>query len=252
MPETFPALVADLLRGDAARPLVTFYDETTGERAELSVATWANWVAKTSSLLVEELDLERGDTLLVDLPVHWLGPVFLGAGWNVGLEVHLGGRPDPAPAAVVCGPDGLSRYAADAADRPVLASALLPLGVRFPDPLPAGVHDFGVEVWSQPDSFLPWDPPAGDDPATPGVTQRELLAAPEGMDALTHRTGFAPGARLLSAANPATAEGLATFLGPLVSGGSTVWVAHPSADADRWRHLAEVERVTAGAQPIRS
>ena len=49
---------------------MTFYDDATGERVELSVATYANWVAKTSSLLVEELDLERGMRLLLDLPAH--------------------------------------------------------------------------------------------------------------------------------------------------------------------------------------
>ena len=50
---------ADLLRSalaaDPARPLVTFYDDATGERVELSVATFANWVAKTANLLQDEL-----------------------------------------------------------------------------------------------------------------------------------------------------------------------------------------------------
>ena len=43
-----------------ARPLVTFYDDATGERVELSVATYANWVAKTAGLAQDELDVERG------------------------------------------------------------------------------------------------------------------------------------------------------------------------------------------------
>ena len=58
---------------------MTFYDHASGERSELSVTTYANWVAKAASLLVEEHDLERGDALCLDLPAHWLGPVFLGA-----------------------------------------------------------------------------------------------------------------------------------------------------------------------------
>ena len=69
------------------RPLLTWYDDGTGERVELSVTTYANWVAKAASLLVDEHDLERGDVLLVDLPNHWLGPVFLGAAWTAGLAV---------------------------------------------------------------------------------------------------------------------------------------------------------------------
>ena len=84
---TFAEILEAERRRDAGRPLVTFYDDATGERVELSVATYANWVAKAASLLVEEHDLERGDTLRVDLPLHWLDPVFLGAAWTAGLVV---------------------------------------------------------------------------------------------------------------------------------------------------------------------
>ena len=84
---TFAPVLAELLRTEPGRPLVTYYDHATGERVELSVTTYANWVAKTASLLVEEYDLERGQGLHVDLPTHWLGPVFLGAAWTVGLVV---------------------------------------------------------------------------------------------------------------------------------------------------------------------
>ena len=52
---TFPRLLDAALRSDPARPLVTFYDDATGERIELSVTTYANWVAKTASLLQDEL-----------------------------------------------------------------------------------------------------------------------------------------------------------------------------------------------------
>src|SRR4051794_8360742 len=101
--ETFSELLAAELRREPGRPLLTWYDEHTGERVELSVTTYANWVAKTASLLVDEHDLERGDVLLVDLPTHWLGPVFLGAAWTVGLAVAF---PDAgvSPRAFVCGP----------------------------------------------------------------------------------------------------------------------------------------------------
>ena len=84
---TFAHVLTELLRTDPGRPLVTYYDHATGERVELSVTTYANWVAKTASLLAEEHDLERGQSLRVDLPVHWLGPVFLGAAWAIGLTV---------------------------------------------------------------------------------------------------------------------------------------------------------------------
>ena len=241
MASTFPALLSELLRADAGRPLVTFYDDATGERVELSVATYANWVAKTSSLFVEELDLTRGDRIRIDLPTHWLGPVFLGAAWNVGLT--LVGDDDAED--FVCGPEGLGAYAAHAAKHPVVACALEPLGVRFRDPLPPDVHDFGIEVWSQPDAFLPWDPPGADVEALPGIGQATLLSP--SYDALP----LADGDRLITTANPVTPEGLATFVQPLVRSGSTVWVRN--ADPAAWQRRREDERATAEAgQPARS
>ena len=82
---TFPDLLARRLAADPGQPLVTFYDDETGERTELSVKTFANWVSKTANLYADELMLDPGDTLRLDLPPHWLGPVFLGAAWSCGV-----------------------------------------------------------------------------------------------------------------------------------------------------------------------
>ena len=57
------------------------------------------------------------------------------------------------------------RLGAAAGELPVLACSLRPMGVRFAEPLPAGVHDVGVDIWSQPDAFTAWDPPGDDDRA---------------------------------------------------------------------------------------
>lgn len=227
-PPTFADLLGRILRGEPGRPLVTFYDDATGERVELSGTTYANWVAKTSSLLVEEFDVERGSRVLVDLPTHWLVPVFLGAVWNVGAEVIPpgGGSAD----LVVTGPDGLPSYAAGPA--PVLASALLPLGVRFAEPLPAGVHDFGVEVWSQPDAFVPWDPADGSEALWRGEAW-DRLAAP----------GPWSGQRLLTTDNPLRDPSL--FVQPVLGGGSLVLWRHPDSSPGRLDRLREAERTTA-------
>lgn len=243
-PRTFADLLAALLREDAARPLVTAYDDRTGERTELSVTTYANWVAKTASLLVEECDLERGQRLRVELPAHWLAPVFLGAAWSVGLVVDLPGaghgaetgtEAGPEPDAVVCGPDGLARWAPRAHRVAVVASALLPLGVRFAQAPGDGVRDFGVEVWSQPDAFVPWDPPTGDDEALPGTSQARLWADAAAGDLL------GAGGRLLTTAAPA-GPGLDRFTQALARRGSLVLVA--GADEERLVALAAQERVT--------
>jgi uncharacterized protein (TIGR03089 family) len=230
---TFAQVLGAQLRHHPGRPLITFYDEATGERVELSVTTYANWVAKASALLVEEHELERGDRLRIDLPPHWLSLVFLGAAWNAGLVVTDAEDPD----AVVCGPDGLARWAAEAAQRPTLACSLRPLGVRFAEPLPTGVHDVGVEVWGQPDGWRPWDPPGADDPATEWAgettTQAQLWAAATGAS-------LSGGDRLVSEVDPASPPGTASFCEPLVSGGSLILVAH--ADPDRLEAIAVAER----------
>lgn len=239
-PTTFADILSLRLREDPGRPLVTFYDHATGERVELSVTTWANWVAKAGSLLVDELGLERGDRIGIDLPPHWLGTVFLGAAWSAGLTVV------PLPtaaeasdlAAVVCGPDTLASWAPHARDLAVLACALRPLGVRFAEPLPAGVHDVGVEIWSQPDAFTPWDPPGPEDPAFATGTGATTQTALWGEAAAGTLVG---GGRLLSVANPVSEP--ASFCEPLTQGGSLVLVAR--ADPDQLEAAHAAERVTA-------
>ena len=240
---TFPHVLSELLTRDAGRPLVTFYDGATGERTELSVTTYANWVAKVASLLADELEVEHGSRVLVDLPAHWLAPVVLGAAWAAGLEVVWDGEAD----AVVTGPHGVERWAGEAARIPVVASALLPLAVRFPAALPAGVHDLGVEVWSQPDAYVAWPAPADDDPAVAGVTQADLWRAAAAGSQITD------GGRLLSETSPASPSGLASFIEPLARNGSMVLVT--STSEERREQIAADERVTARfdpGQPVRS
>ena len=236
MVTTFTTVLDARLRRDPGRPLITYYDAATGERVELSVTTYANWVAKTAGLLSDEHGLERGDTLLVDLPTHWLGTVFLGASWAVGLEVVGPDSPDE-PDAVVCGPGGLARWAPRAGGVPVLACALLPLGVRFPEPLPAEVHDVGVEVWSQPDAFTSYDPPGPDSVAhrlsATALTQGAL------WEAASAGTLVKTGGRLLSTANPVSAPGLPALCEPLVKDGSLVLVTHAEREWLETTYVAE-------------
>jgi uncharacterized protein (TIGR03089 family) len=237
---TFPSALAALLRADAGRPFVTFYDDATGERIELSVTTYANWVAKTAGLAQDELDAERGGLVLVDLPTHWLGAVWLGAAWSLGLAV----TDDPALAdqadLVVCGPDGVATYASHAGRVPVVALSLRPLGGRFTEELPTGITDYGAVVLAQPDLFVAYDPPGAEDAAwrsaTGTASQADLLteAAAAGV--------VEPGGRLLTDVDPCTRAGVTTLTGPLLAGAGVVWVRHP--DEDAWERRADQERAT--------
>ncbi|WP_137989006.1 TIGR03089 family protein [Streptomyces vilmorinianum] len=241
---------ADLLRSalaaDPARPLVTFYDDATGERVELSVATFANWVAKTANLLQGELSASPGDRLALLLPAHWQTAVWLLACSSVGVTAELGG--DPAHADyVVAGPDTLEAGLACSGDR--IALSLAPLGRRFPAP-PAGYADYAVEVPSQGDRFAPFVPVDADSPALlvdgTELTGAQLVGrARADAEAL----GLAPGARLLSGRAYDTWDGVSAGLyAPLAAGASVVLCRNLDQLApDALEKRVESERVTVTA-----
>jgi uncharacterized protein (TIGR03089 family) len=231
---TFPAVLAHALRDDPGRPLVTFYDDSTGERVELSVATYATWVAKTAALLADELDVERGDLVLVDLPTHWLGPVWLGAAWTLGAVVTDDLAAVSAARVVVCGPETLDGHAASG--RPVVALSLLPMAARLPGSVPAGVVDYGAVVWGQPDVFVAVDPPGPDDGAwRSGTTTRS-------QEDLLRHDGWTT-ERTLTDLDPCSEAGAGAVSGPAAQGGGVVWVRHP--DPALWDAHASSERATA-------
>ncbi|MFI1888025.1 TIGR03089 family protein [Streptomyces jumonjinensis] len=241
---------ADLLRSalavDPARPLVTFYDDATGERVELSVATFANWVAKTANLLQGELAAEPGDRLALLLPAHWQSAVWLLACASTGVTAKVGG--DPAEAdLVVSGPDTLEEARACAGER--VALALRPLGGRFPQP-PAGFSDYAVEVPSQGDRFTPYAPV---DPAAPALIVGGLELSGERLveraRADAAELGLAQGSRLLTGLGYDSWEGLSAGLfAPLAAGASVVLCRHlDRVSEDRLRERIESERVTVTA-----
>jgi len=238
---------ADLLRSalaaDPARPLVTFYDDATGERVELSVATFANWVAKTANLLQDDLAAAPGDRVALLLPAHWQTAVWLLACSSVGVLADVGG--DPAAADVVAsGPDTLEEARACSGER--VALALRPLGGRFPQP-PQGFADYAVEVPSQGDRFAPYAPVDPDAPAL-AVGGLELTGAElvERARADAAAQGLATGSRVLSGRPYDGWEGLSYGLyAPLAAGGSVVLCRHlDQLDEKGLAERRESERVT--------
>ncbi|GAA3280074.1 TIGR03089 family protein [Streptomyces lavendulae] len=215
---------ADLLRSalaaDPGRPLVTFYDDATGERVELSVATFANWVAKTANLLQGDLAAEPGDRLALLLPAHWQSAVWLLACASVGVVAEVGGDPSGADL-VVSGPDTLEEARACSGER--VALALRPLGGRFPQP-PAGFADYAVEVPGQGDRFAPFAPVDADAPGlVVGGEELSYAAVVERARADAAARGFGEGARVLSGLGYDSWEGLSSGLyGALATGGSVV------------------------------
>jgi uncharacterized protein (TIGR03089 family) len=139
-------LLAAALRADPSGPFLTFYDDATGERVELSLTSLDNWVAKTANLLVDELDLEPGEPVVVDLPPHWQTAVIrLGVALAGGVEVGAG--VDAGRVAF------FAEGAAEPDAQELVGLGLRPLGggLRVPR---AGVLDYAREVPSHGDRFV--------------------------------------------------------------------------------------------------
>src|SRR5262245_43619256 len=158
---TLPDLIAGLLRNDPARPLVTFYDDDTGERVELSVKTFENWVAKTANLLQGALSADPGDHVALWLPTHWQTAVWVCAAAACGVTVSTDKHVQTPVDVAVCAPESLSA-ARESDARDVVALSLRPMGQGFDDGLPEGAIDYAREVLAQGDAFAPLAAPDGD------------------------------------------------------------------------------------------
>jgi len=226
------------LRRDGARPLLTYYDDETGERIELSVTTFDNWVAKTTGLLRDGLGADMGDRVQLMLPPHWQSLVWAMACWAVGACAATGRAAGAAVA--VTGPDTLAAAAGVAPH--VVALSLRPLGARFADPLPPGVLDYALEVPAYPDRTA-YQPP---DPAEPGLDDGGTVLTLGGL--VAHASDRAAqlrpghGSRLLVPATDLRTALVDALLVPLLVGGSSVLVRHEDA-AGREARVAS-ERVT--------
>lgn len=181
---TVAGLWREALAMGPSRPFLTYYDDQTGERVELSYATCDNWVAKTANLIQDELALAPGDEVAVLLPTHWQTPIWLLACWSAGVTACVG--EDPAAVArakaVVAGPGALGLAARCAGER--IALALRPLGAPF-QTIPDGFVDYAAIVPGQGDVFVPYEPVTPDTAAltaggrtwTHGELAEDALAA---------------------------------------------------------------------------
>ncbi|MEO7261659.1 MAG: TIGR03089 family protein [Jatrophihabitantaceae bacterium] len=232
-------LFAARLAADPGGPLVTFYDDASGERAELSAKSLANWIAKTHFLLLDEVGAAVGDRAFVRLPVHWLAaPILLGC-WYAGLEVVS----DPADATVAFGDADslLQALPSPLLDRLDGAFAVSLLSMARPSAPPPGMADYASSVRPMPDAWAGVAVQAGpEDPALTGRSRAELgHAARQAADEL----GLGPGGRLIWTA-PWTGpqDWTASLLAPLAVGGSVVLVRNP--DPAKAAARAQAERAT--------
>ncbi|MEU2035805.1 TIGR03089 family protein [Nocardia amamiensis] len=225
------AVLDPILAREPAGPRVTYYDDATGARIELSGLTLANWAAKTANLIRDEFGLSPGARVAVLLPAHWQTAAVLLGCWWAGTEVVL--HPDEDADLALATPDRLDET--DGAGE-VAALSLDAMGAPVRD-LPVGITDFATSVRVHGDQFLP----RGAGVALEGMPVAEVLAEAR-KSAL--RQGFAEGDRVLSSTPWDTpAELIDGYVAVLAAGASLVQVVNPDP-ALRDRRIAS-ERVTA-------
>jgi len=249
MPPIGPAaLLAAARDRDPARPLLTHYDDSTGERLELSATTLDNWVAKTANLLQEEFDVGPGSTVAVALPVHWQTAAVLLGVWSCGAAVLDSAAEDDGGLVgvdvVLATQDRLAALEEDDGDAELLGLSLHPLGAGMTG-YAGQARDFALEVRTAGDRFAPWSPP---DLAAPGLLagglELTLGGLVEAALELAQRLGIGPEDRVLvDAAVAAEAGPVAWLLAPLAAGASLVLCRYPFAE--RLPERAAAERVTA-------
>jgi uncharacterized protein (TIGR03089 family) len=239
------ALLGPLLAADPARPLITFYDDATGERIELSGATFGNWVAKTANLLRDECDVAPGTPVAVLLPAHWQTAAALCALWWCGAEAVA----DPAGADVVlAAEEALERADVAGGAGLVVGFSLDAFGRGLGSAgsggaLPAGSVDYATEVRVHGDHFDPLAPVPDDTPALAGV---DVAGVVSGARDRAAALGLTAGDRVLSTLDwpLAPSGGLVDgLLAVLAAGASLVHVRHPAGDQERRAGTEKVTRV---------
>lgn len=236
MPRSPEALFAAVLAAAPAKPFVTYYDERSGERSELSAKSLANWVAKTHFLLSDELGLGVGDAAYLELSAHWISmPILLGA-WTAGLEITTDASRAavsfvmPREGAKIPAAPDVYAVAAEAAARGFAGTSA-----------PPGTVDYVSAIRPQNDVWSAVHSPATpDDPALDGVSRADLVAK---ADSRAGELGVATGARLITGRGwQGPDDWTDSLLVPLAVSGSIV-IVHGAAPEVLARR-AEQERAT--------
>jgi uncharacterized protein (TIGR03089 family) len=233
-------------RTDPASPLLTFYDDHTGERVELSAITLHNWVAKTRNFLRDELDLTAGATVRLALPQHWQTITWLTACWADGLSLCPAGSLDSDEIDVVVFGPATTGAACDGTES--VAVSLRPMGGHWLGPPPNGALDYAAEIGTHGDQAS--SPPVAPDSLAwrhnnKLWSRREVSADAE---AVAQRLALSASDRVLVAnAETSTAMSLGRITGewlaPLAAGASVVLCS--GLDRALLERRAQSERVTA-------
>lgn len=212
------ALFRPLLAGDRSRPLITHYDDAAGTRVELSVATLANWAAKTANWLAEEFDIEPGSKVAVRLPAHWqTAGVLLGAWWAGAFVTTSTEQADIAFTTVNEEAPGAQAHAVVSLD---------PMGMGLRGAAPGDALDYISESRIFGDDYFPVLKVSDTDPAIDQLTVAEVISAAKAQ---------ATSERVLSTLDWTFPDGVISgLLAILAGGGSLVQVSNPAKTDAHW------------------
>ncbi|GAB3945481.1 TIGR03089 family protein [Micromonospora vulcania] len=225
MADNIARVFADAIATDPTRPLLTWYDDASGDRTELSGATLANWVSKTANLLVDEVGLGPGDPAGALLPPHWQTAAVLLGCWSAKLNVL--DKPGDVDVLFAAADRADEAQSWPTGDR--YALGLLPLAAPLRQ-TPAGFVDYVVEVRRHGDHFTPQP--------GPGPADERLLAHAQTRAA---ELGITRGARILVNAT-AYPDPVDWLLAPLTQAASVVLCAN--LDPTRLPTRLTTEQVT--------
>lgn len=231
-------LLKELLASDPSVPRLTFYDETTGGRTDLSAVTLDNWASKIANMLHDEFDLEAGDAAWIDLPPIWPSACLVLGAQRAGVELS-----EAEPHVVFTTVGKLSEWEERFPDAYLAAVTDDAFGrgvVECGGEIPPGVVDFGPEVRLHPDAYLGSGPVDGQ-PIIGGRTAGELVSEARGR---ADDAGLEVGARIVSDGwphgTPDADSWVNSVLVPWSVGGAAVIVR--DADAERLDAIATIEK----------
>jgi len=215
----FFAALQDRVKRRGSDPLITWYGPQNA-RMELSGITFANAVAKTAGMLIEELETQPGDTVLIRLPLHWQLPMWCAAADVAGLNLAIQELPSGQEPNFIVETDetGDPRYPNAASIVTSVSAFGLPMAG-----LPESTIDHARLAMGQPDVFL-GEPLAGQLANHGGVwwaSQEVRDAALAAADSV----GLTTGGRLLCALSSTGPEvALLSWAAPLLLNATVVLV----------------------------
>lgn len=232
MAASLPAVTVTDMPHAVDRALLTYCDDATGERTELTADELGGWAARTAGLLRDGCGLGPGSRVAVLLPPHWRTAAVLLGAWSVGMAVSF--RPRATAGLPVLEPGG---------ERPYDAVFVTPERLDdWLEDVPDGVHRYLVGTGSGPLADVPvgwldWSAEVlrhTDTPPDYAAVHPAAPATPDGTSygawgrlarEIADQLGLRPGDRLLVDAAEHE-QPVKWLLAPLAAGASVVICAN--------------------------